>query len=176
LTSTGMAWSFQEESARSASNFDVSFGGFSHTAYLIEMEGSPPVVSALSPLLLPLLYSFCDRAKLDFRQLLRIRIGLFPGNAISVHHHNPHVDFVQPHHTAVYYVNDSDGDTTIFRETSDDVSVDESAALANRGGFNVLRKVSPRQGRMLGFDGRHYHASMHPMKASKRLTITFNFV
>ena len=35
--------------------------------------------------------------------------------------------------------------------------------------------VSPKKGRIMCFDGKHYHASMHPMKSAYRLAITFNF-
>jgi hypothetical protein len=29
---------------------------------------------------------------------------------------------------------------------------------------------------MCGFDGKHYHASMHPMKSSSRIAIAFSFL
>ena len=29
---------------------------------------------------------------------------------------------------------------------------------------------------MIGFDGKHYHASMHPMQSSHRIAIAFSFV
>ena len=42
--------------------------------------------------------------------------------------------------------------------------------------FTVARQVSPKKGRMVGFDGRHYHASMHPVQSSHRIAIAFSFV
>ena len=29
---------------------------------------------------------------------------------------------------------------------------------------------------MVGFDGKHYHASMHPKQSSHRIAIAFSFV
>jgi hypothetical protein len=29
---------------------------------------------------------------------------------------------------------------------------------------------------MIGFDGKHYHASMHPVQSSHRIAIAFTFV
>ncbi len=86
------------------------------------------------------------------------------------------IDFTEPHQTAVYYVNDSDGDTVVFKETVDDVPPGRAARFANDNKFRIEACSSPVKGKMIAFDGRHYHASMHPMKASKRIAITFNFV
>lgn len=176
LSSARMTWSFQEESARSASMFKNSFSGFSHMAYLTEVDDSPAIVTPMSSLLLPILFVFCEKAGLEYTAILRIRVGLFTKSMIQVKHHNPHVDFSQPHQTAVYYVNDSDGDTVVFKETSSDVGIAQSGRFANEGKFRIAGRVSPKKGKMMCFDGRHYHASMHPMKANKRLAITFNFV
>jgi hypothetical protein len=95
---------------------------------------------------------------------------------IDVPHHNPHVDFYQPHRAALYYVNDSDGDTVIFNETYDDVSREQSLRYTKEGLFTVARRVSPKKARMCGFDGKHYHASMHPMQSSSRIAIAFSFL
>jgi hypothetical protein len=173
-TSTRMTWSFHEESARASAVFQASYGGFSHIAYHIKDQS--PSFSPMTAMLLPMLFMFCEKARLEFNALLRIRLGLFPRNPDDVGHHNPHVDFQQPHQTAVYYVNDSDGDTVVFNETSDDVNAEQAPKYAADGKFTILGRVSPKKGRMMAFDGKHYHASMHPRKAASRVAITFNFV
>lgn len=174
LGSQQMLWTYQEEAAWSAGSFAASFGGFSHMAYLTDEP--EPSASPLSSLLLPILFVFCEKAKLEFHALLRIRVGLFTRTPSDAAHHNPHVDFSQPHRTAVYYVNDSDGDTVIFNETIDDVSLERSADYANRGRFTIAGTVPPQKGKMCSFDGRYYHASSYPTKATKRIAVTFNFV
>ncbi|MES1165785.1 MAG: hypothetical protein ABUR63_08510 [Verrucomicrobiota bacterium] len=173
MTSSQMAWFFHEETARSVSMFKTSFSGFSHMAY--HARESNPVTSPVSSILLPILFMFCDKAGIKFNALLRIRLGLFTKTMIDAPHHNPHVDFYEPHHTAVYYVNDSDGDTFIFKETFDDLNLQQSAQHADDGEFTIAHRCPPKKGKMVGFDGKHYHASMHPMNANSRIAVTFNF-
>jgi hypothetical protein len=175
LASKRMTWSFQEESARSASMFKNTYPGFSHMAYVVETDESPQVMSPMSSLLLPILFMFCEKAELDYQALLRIRVGLFTRTLIQAKHHNPHVDFSQPHMTAVYYVNDCDGDTVVFKETLNDVPLQMSGRYANDGKFRIASRLSPKKGKMICFDGRHYHASSYPTQANKRIAVTFNF-
>jgi len=35
--------------------------------------------------------------------------------------------------------------------------------------------IAPQKGRMAFFDGKHYHASMHPQRHADRIVVTFNF-
>jgi len=171
-TSDKMAWFFSRESARRV-QVAASYGGFSHVPYRLNEPNAGP--SPLTALLLPLLYAFCDKAGVPFKTLLRIRLGLFTQNAAGGPYHNPHVDFYLPHYNALYYVNDSDGDTFIFNETYDDVSLERSVEYTRDNKFTIARQISPKRGRMIGFEGKHYHASMHPMKSSHRIVVTFNF-
>jgi hypothetical protein len=173
-TSDKMAWFFSAESARRV-QVENSYGGFSHVAYRFNNEAAA-ASSPLTALLLPLLFSFCDKAGVPFKTLLRIRLGLFTQNAAGGPYHNPHVDFYLPHYNALYYVNDSDGDTFIFNETYDEVSLERSVEYTRERKFTIARRISPRRGRMIGFDGRHYHASMHPTQSSHRIAIAFSFV
>ena len=175
LASDRFVWCFHDEAAHSGGRFKESYSGFSHMAFLTEVDGRPPIQSPVSHMLLPILFMYCDKAGLEYNALLRIRVGLFPKTRIQTKHHNPHVDFSQPHHTAVYYVNDSDGDTVVFDQTVNEVPVSQAARFANDNKFKIAGRVSPARGKMMGFDGLHYHASMHPMKASKRIAVTFNF-
>ena len=174
VTSDKMAWFFSAESARRV-QVENSYGGFSHVAYRFNNEAAASS-SPLTALLLPLLFSFCDKAGVPFKTLLRIRLGLFTQNAAGGPYHNPHVDFYLPHYNALYYVNDSDGDTFIFNETYDEVSLERSVEYTRDRRFTIARRISPRKGRMIGFDGKHYHASMHPAQSSHRIAIAFSFV
>jgi hypothetical protein len=168
-----MAWFFNRESSRRV-EVGTSYGGFSHVAYRFNEPNASP--SPLTPLLLPLLFSFCEKAGVPFKSLLRIRVGLFTQNAGGGPYHNPHVDFYLPHYNALYYVNDSDGDTFVFDETYDEVSLERSIEYTRDRKFTVSRRISPKKGRMIGFDGKHYHASMHPQQSGHRIAIAFSFV
>jgi hypothetical protein len=174
LASTRMTWFFHEESARSVkSQFDTNFAGFSHPCF--NVREANPVLSPLNAVLVPILFLFCEKAGLPFTTLLRVRIGLFTKASVEAPHHNPHVDFHEPHHTALYYVNDSDGDTFVFNETYEQIGAHQAPAYVNEGKFTLANRISPRKGRMAAFDGRHYHASMHPENHVSRIVVTFNF-
>ncbi len=77
----------------------------------------------------------------------------------------PHVDLHEPHWVVIYYVNDSDGDTLIFDKTFPDK---ENAV--------VVESVSPRKGRAVLFDGRHYHCGTAPHQHDTRIVINYDFV
>jgi hypothetical protein len=170
-TSSDIPWFYHRESARTDAGFATSYGGFSHLAY----HHREPTTSAMGSSLIPMLFMFCDKANLALDSILRIRLGLFTKNGAGAPHHNPHIDFTEPHYTAVYYVNDSDGDTFIFDETHPELSQADAPAYAAQNKFTVARRVTPKKGKVVCFDGRHYHASMHPTKSETRVAITFNF-
>ena len=72
-------------------------------------------------------------------------------------HYIFHMDHKDPHKVMIYYVNDSDGDTFLKIGKS-------------------IKRVSPKKGRVLCFDGKTMHAANHPRKTNKRLIINFNLL
>ena len=177
IASDRFPWFFLQESARrsqAAEGMQTQYSGFTNTPFHVNDQGVT-APSPLTALLLPVLFTFCDKAKIPFTNLLRIRLGLFPRTMVDVPHHNPHVDFYVPHMNALYYVNDSDGDTFVFNETSQEVSLEQSVVYTREGRFTIAERVPPKKGRMIGFDGKYYHASMHPMKSPSRIAIAFSF-
>src|SRR3954452_24785143 len=173
-TSPNMPWFFRPESALSRPVYETSYSGFSNTVF--HHEDPATARSPMTALLLPLLFAFCDKANRPFSRLLRLRIGLFPRTMIEAEHHHPHVDFYQPHYNALYYVNDADGDTVVFNETFEDVPEHLLAAYTLEKRFTVAKRVTPKRGKMVGFEGKQYHASMHPMRTSHRIAIAFSFL
>jgi hypothetical protein len=177
LTSDHMAWHFRLDPGRTvsvlgASGADAMYAGFTNTVFHVENAGAPP--SLVTALLLPLLFTYCDRAKVPFTRLLRIRLGLYPRIMLEAAHH-PHVDFYVPHQNALYYVNDADGDTVLYEETFEDVPQPALPGYLREGRFKIAKLITPKKGRMVGFDGKRYHASMHPLKATHRIAIAFSF-
>jgi len=177
-TSDGMAWYFRLEPGRTvsvlgASGVDATYSGFTNTVFHVDNVGAPQ--SSMTALLLPLLFTFCEKAGRPFNRLLRIRLGLYPRIMVDAIHH-PHVDFYYPHYNALYYVNDADGDTVLFKETSEDVSQAMLPAFIRERQFTIAKRVTPKKGKMIGFEGKQYHASMHPMQATHRIAIAFSFL
>ena len=70
----------------------------------------------------------------------------------------PHVDMVAPHFVMLYYVRDSDGDTIIYNEKTKF----DGCAPDPKMNYTIKKKVSPKQGRVVLFDGRHYHTAEQP--------------
>lgn len=84
----------------------------------------------------------------------------------------PHVDGVRsfPYNAAVYYVNDSDGDTVFFEETTKQISPNNI-----NPNMKIYKTVSPKKGRLVVFPGDVYHSSGKP-KNDIRCIINYNFV
>lgn len=150
-------------------------GGLVHVAYNF---GDQP--SEWYPFIKPLVYSIVESAGHTLSKLLRIRIGFLTPSANSNVCNSPHLDFNFPHHTACYYVNDSDGDTVLYKQTANDVSADLTEVNLRKytetAKFDVEQTCSPKKGRVCVFDGYRFHASSRPKHHDRRLVITINYV
>jgi hypothetical protein len=82
-------------------------------------------------------------------------------------HNGIHVDLPaeQPHIACVYYVNGSDGDTIIYENT---IGGDITNLVEHK-------RVIPKRGRMVFFDGSRYHCSSQP-KVNYRCIINFDIL
>ena len=72
-------------------------------------------------------------------------------------HYMPHIDTSIPHIVALYYINDSDGDTLFFQDKD--------------GAFEEFMHVTPQANTMVCFDGSIFHAAQPPRKSPIRLAI-----
>jgi len=70
--------------------------------------------------------------------------------------HPKHVDEPNAHLVMVYYVNDADGDTCLFK------------------GTEISHRISPKRGCAVIFDGRTYHASSSPVETRFRTVVNMN--
>jgi hypothetical protein len=134
---------------------------FYHVAF---RDGKPE--SHLFYALRPMIYALEDYLKRPLSDLSRIRVGLtkpsiYPG------YHAPHVDFYARHKSLLYYVNDSDGDTVFYNEKFD--------GNTDRDSFTVQKRVKPKKGKAVLFDGFHYHSSGIPEKTLRRVVININY-
>jgi len=62
---------------------------------------------------------------------------------------DPHIDMPERHLVFLYYVNDSDGDTIIYKD---------------KKSLEIKKKVKPKQGRMVIFNGEYWHSGSQPTK------------
>ena len=66
---------------------------------------------------------------------------------------------------AIYYVNDSDGDTVIFNEESG-TPIDQ---------LTIKQRVASKKGRLVIMPSRFLHAGSHPIDSPYRFVINYNF-
>ena len=129
--------------------------GFSHQ-YVNTEEG---VVSDFHSLFIGLIKNSCKKLNIKKIDVLQGRSFLStPTNIPKDDVDTPHVDMVAPHFIMLYYVCDSDGDTIIYNEKTkfDDCVPDDDMK------YTIRKKVSPKQGRVVLFDGKHYHTAEQP--------------
>ncbi len=80
----------------------------------------------------------------------------------------PHTDIfdVPDYYTAIYYINDSDGDTYIFNEKYENKQFDK---------LTVKNRITPKKGRLVVFNGSYLHSGNNPSTSNPRAVINFNF-
>jgi len=92
-------------------------------------------------------------------KVTRIKTNLQTNNVLisKNHHTSPHVDLDVKHMVGIYYVNDCDGDTRIFKKNK------------------LFKLIKPKAGRMVFFNGALKHSAGFPVKSQVRCVINFNF-
>lgn len=108
-------------------------------------------------LFLPLVYEACEKQSIPIVTVVRGRSFLQVPTVKTTEYDSPHIDMDIRHTVCLYYVNDSDGDTFFFKNKE------------------VIKRVTPRKGRCVFFDGSIFHASSKPTKGS-RIVINYNFI
>ena len=93
------------------------------------------------------------------RTILQMPLANLGGSRRDAHH----IDYIKKHLSILYYVFDADGDTVIFENMYDpnDIKVPEPNEL------KVKKKVTPKQGRVVIFDGYHWHTATQPKKGMR---------
>jgi hypothetical protein len=173
ITQVGFPWMYVE---------DVTYNGYGNNSGLVHSAfdfGRPP--GEYLAFIKPLIYSLEQAVGNKIEKLLRIRIGfLTPRTDVGYEHNAPHVDFLYPHYTACYYINDSDGDTVMFDQVISNMGVDiNDRVLLNftqTTSFTEAARCSPRKGTAFIMDGRHFHASTNPKINKRRLVATVNWI
>tara|TARA_B110000503_G_scaffold48990_1_gene79569 strand:+ start:1967 stop:2554 length:588 start_codon:yes stop_codon:yes gene_type:complete len=100
------------------------------------------------------------------KTVLRARASMIKENpGFGNYYQIPHVDYTIPHYTAIYYVNDADGDTIFFNEYY---------TTENTFKKTIQHRVSPERGKCIVFNGLQYHTGSVPTK-NKRIIININF-
>jgi hypothetical protein len=162
-------WKYTNESVTEYTKFsgfdsiktDYSINSFQYVHIVYNGGQESPV--------LPNFISLLTAIPFTFKDLLKIKV-----NATTAAHNAstdtcgiPHVDVTPPFDelmTAIYYINDSDGDTFIFNEVYGEKSL------------SIKQRIQPKRGRLVVFSGKLYHAGNYPTTDKRRLVANINFL
>ena len=123
------------------------------------------ITSVYHHLFVPMLSKACQYLKMPQTEVLQGRSFLqFPLVDVDTSVvDTPHIDLDEgfEHIVVLYYVIDSDGDTIIYNERTESPSYTEK------------QRVSPKQGRVVIFEGGQYHTAAQPTKGT-RCIVNYN--
>ena len=130
--------------------------------------GDPLMIAALSAL---------ENSGQSVDQIIRIRLGL---HSIGPQHFTggAHVDLPYPHMVGLLYLNDSDGDTQIYNEkynSLDNADTYQYFQQVHKGQSTIMETSSPKENKLIWFNGLHYHASQSPTTVAKRVVMNINY-
>lgn len=169
-------WYFSKTIAKNENNLKYNLNvidapGFTHSVFNSELNEQK---TSLFHIVCTILYFFEEKTNFKIKEIIRIRIRKtvqYPG-----HNHNKftpaHVDLenVDKYYSLVYYVDDSDGDTFLFKN-----KYEEGKSVLYGDETELLVRVPPKKGRALFFDGKTYHSGNCPISYQKRTIINFDF-
>tara|TARA_R100000329_G_scaffold74957_1_gene64795 strand:- start:19 stop:615 length:597 start_codon:yes stop_codon:yes gene_type:complete len=135
--------------------------GFAH--YFADEDDG--IISEFHPLFLKLIHNSCKKINLKKIDVIQARSFLqLPSNIPHEEVDDPHIDLIDTDHfVMLYYVCDSDGDTIIYNETEKSES------------YTIKKKIKPKRGRVVLFDGRLYHTAEQPNN-HKRCIVNYDLV
>jgi len=84
----------------------------------------------------------------------------------------PHLDLKIEHLVYLYYVNDCDGDTITYHYNTKRRNNNETPYYED---MKIEKKITPKQGRVVVFDGMTWHSSTQPTKGP-RCIVNFDMV
>ena len=138
--------------------------GLSHVYIEYNDDGSSDLVSDFHDLFIPMLELACEILEVPSARIVQGRSFMqFPLNLQSNEDDTPHIDLDEGHRHVVvlYYVKDSDGDTIIYNERTLSYTYTEK------------QRVTPKQGRVVIFDGGLYHTAQQCSK-TPRCIVNYN--
>ena len=170
LVSKNHPWYFQRDVVVTSNKLGTP--GLSH--FFFDANSGGVISPELYNLVLPVVFEACAKVGISPNGILQARSFMhFPiADALRKEYDHIHVDTDQEHIVALYYVNDTDGDTFIFDKTTRDVPY---GADVTKHTFTVKDRITPKRGRIVFFNGDQYHASSGPTK-DMRCIINFNLV
>ena len=157
---------FYTEDVTSAGDYDSQYRpAMNHQYVFMDDNDISQIESVYHHLFTPLLSKACQHLKMPQTEVIQGRSFLqFPlANVDTSVADTPHIDLDEgdEHIVVLYYVIDSDGDTIIYNERTESDTYTEK------------QRVSPKQGRVVIFEGGQYHTAAQPTKGT-RCIVNYN--
>lgn len=127
--------------------------GFKNTFY-------DPFKDQISPIsyLFNDIFNYLNKSGINIKEVYLGRLWVIPPYP-QKKHYIPHIDNNDPHWVCLYYINDSDGDTIFFEDQTPN--------------SKIIKRVSPKRGRVVIFEGSLWHSPETPTK-NTRAVINYN--
>tara|TARA_R100000231_G_scaffold20887_1_gene20361 strand:- start:7 stop:594 length:588 start_codon:yes stop_codon:yes gene_type:complete len=144
-------WHFIDDVTDAYSNDNQGRAGMSHVYVELFDDDTSEITSDFHDLFINLLNQACYVLEVPTATILQGRSFLqFPYLKRTREDDTPHIDLEKRHVVVLYYVCDADGHTVIYNER-------EKSDV-----YTVKQKVSPKQGRVVIFDGGLFHTAQQP--------------
>ena len=158
-------WYYTEDVTGAGDKDSQHRAALGHEYVFLDDDDNGRVISGFHSLFLPMLKDTIRYIGLKQEEtgILQGRSFLqLPTNIQREDVDTPHIDiFDRKHLVALYYVCDSDGDTIIYNERVESET------------YTIKRRVTPKQGRVVIFDGTLYHTAEQPLH-STRCVVNYN--
>jgi hypothetical protein len=162
-------WYFTQDVTNPLNSNTQKRSAFYHGYVVTDDDTIGTIDSVFHYLFVPLIDNSCSKIGKQDVTIIKGRSFLqLPINFKGEREDLPHVDIVGDHFVMLYYVCDSDGDTIIYNyktKKEGDVPFFEDV--------KELKRITPKQGRVVIFDGMYWHTAEQPTK-DIRCIINFN--
>lgn len=163
--SLNFPWHYTPDTSYGNANTYQQRPGFLHW-YMKDGQGSP-FLKSIEPIITNGAISLGKKEVevIQIRSFLQLPLSeSYTGTDIDT----PHIDLYEPHWVMLYYVSDNDAETVIYSnkmKNKTDIPVFDE--------LKEFTRVKPKKGRMVIFDGMHWHTSCQPT-LGPRIIININ--
>ena len=163
--SLNFPWYFTPDTSYGDKNNYQQRPGFLH--WYIKNGEASPFLKSIEPIITNGAISLGKKEVevIQIRSFLQLPLSeSYTGTEIDT----PHIDLFDPHWVMLYYATDNDAETVIYSNTmknKTDIPVFDE--------LKEFTRVKPKKGRMVIFDGMHWHTSCQPT-SGPRVIININ--
>lgn len=162
-------WRFVKD--MSYANYDLPYPSYGFNCMFKHPEYG--VVSPMyESVCVPLINTLLDKTDITISDIYfnRAFLQIPLANPFVKEHNGIHIDIPIDHYACVYYMNDSDGDTIIYEQNRYD-----TPGQSQNVKMIEHKRVTPKKGRFVLFDGARYHCSSQP-REKYRCIINFDLI